>query len=375
MKRVVVIMAGGSGERFWPLSRKIRPKQLLNLSSNKTMLEESINRISELIDVHDIYIITSEHLLEPIRNAITKLPPENVIAEPHKRNTAPCLALSASFFVAKYQNEMPLNQISIAVLTADQLIKPNFQFLKTIDAALSFVEKNEAICTIGIPPSRPETGYGYVEIKEKFDYNNENVEIKKAVKFHEKPDLETAKKYIEYGNYLWNSGMFFWRLDYFISEMQRCLPEVGNKIDLMAEKYQNKTKIALPEALGLISDIYNEFPNISIDYGLMEKARNVYVAKALFNWDDIGSWDSLYRTKIVDDCNNIIEGKTIKIDVTNSILMNYNSNGKVILTALGLNNLVVVVTDDAVLVCDKDRVQEVKKIVEEVKKCGCEKWI
>jgi len=375
MKKVVVIMAGGSGERFWPLSRINKPKQLLKLVSDKTMLEESIDRISELIDINDIHIITGNHLLEPIRTAIPKLPPQNVIAEPHKKNTAPCLALSASFLQAKYKNEFPPNKISVAVLTADQLIKPNFRFLKTAEAALNFVEKNNAICTIGIPPNRPETGYGYIEVNDKFDYQNDLPEIKPVVKFHEKPDNQTAKKYFESGKYLWNSGMFFWRLDTFITEMKQWLPQVGNQIEFMTEKYKNKTNVPLPEALETIADTFENFPNISIDYGLMEKTQNIYVAKALFEWDDIGSFDSLYRTKITDDNNNIVDGKIIKIDVKNSILLNTDNKNKIILTALGCDNLVVIVTNDAVLVCNKNRVQDVKKIVDELKKCGCNNWL
>lgn len=374
MKRIAVIMAGGSGERFWPLSRKRKPKQLLALASDISMIEESLNRISPLIDLWDIYIITSELLLEPLRLALPMLPAENIVAEPYKRNTAPCLALSAAFIKSKY-SEFNLDEIVIAVLTADQSIAPNEGFIQTIDSALNYVENNPFLCTIGIPPVRPETGYGYVEIENKFDYNNDTSEISSVIAFHEKPDLSTAKEYLKAGNFLWNSGMFFWRLDTFISTLQNTIPEIGNQIAEMAGKYHNKTKIPLPEALEQIRTIYEAFPNISIDYGLMERADNVVAAKALFSWDDIGSWDSLERLKEADANNNIVAGNTALIDVTNSVVINASENKDMIVAGLGIDNFVVVTTDDAVLIIPKDRVQEVKQIVDKIRVENKDKWL
>lgn len=371
MKRCVVIMAGGSGERFWPLSRKRKPKQLLSLLTEKTMLRESIERISSLISADDIFIITSEILLEPIRNELTELPPENIVAEPYKRNTAPCLALSASFLKSKYADEYSTENISVAVLTADQSIEPNDAFIRTIDNALSYVEQNKCLCTIGIKPSRPETGYGYIEV----DAESSEQEISAVKAFHEKPDLEKAKSYLVSGNYLWNSGMFFWRLDTFIESMKKDLPEVGNMIDAMAEKYKGKTNIVMGESLSSISEIYKGFPDVSIDYGLMEKADNVVVARALFEWDDIGSWDSLQRVKTADEDNNILQGKSILVDSKNTIVVNESSSKRVLFAGLGLDSMVVVVTDDAVLVCPKERVQEVKKCVEKIRDSKWNEWL
>jgi len=374
MIRIAVIMAGGSGERFWPLSRKRKPKQLLNLASDISMIEESLNRISPLIDFWNVYIITSELLLEPLRLALPMLPPENIVAEPCKRNTAPCLALSAAFIKSKYK-EFKSEEIAIAVLTADQSIYPKEGFIKTIDSALQYIENNPVLCTIGIPPDRPETGYGYVEVQNTFDYNSNESEISPVIAFHEKPDLKTAKTYLKAGNFLWNSGMFYWRLDTFINSMQLAIPEIGNHIDKMSEKYRNKTKIPLPEALEQIRPIYNAFPNVSIDYGLMEKANNVVAAKALFKWDDIGSWDSLERIKKVDAENNIISGNTALIDVKNSVIINASKKKDMIVAGLGIDSFIVVATDDAILVIPKDRVQEVKQIVEKIKNDNGEQWL
>ncbi len=375
MKRTAVIMAGGSGERFWPLSRKKRPKQLLNLNrDDKTMIQESIDRIEPLIKPDDIFIITGKALLEPIREALPQLPAQNVIAEPAKKNTAPCLALAAGFIKERYKNDYSENEISIAVLTADQKISPNDKFIETVKSALKYVEKNPVLSTIGIIPSRPETGYGYIEINEKFS-NDEVAEIKPVKAFREKPDTNTAIKYLESGNYLWNSGMFFWRLDTFKNSMIECIPEIGNGIDKIARVYKGKTDIDFECPFQDINDIFNNFPGISIDYALMEKASNVVVTKALFDWDDIGSWDALERYKEKDVNGNVKIGKSINTDTNNSIIVNNSKGNKILVSTLGLEHMAVVVTDDAILVCPKDKVQDVKKNVEKIKELKMEDWL
>lgn len=370
MKRVAIIMAGGTGERFWPLSRRHRPKQLLKLVSlDKTMLQESIERISPLISPDDIYIITSELLAPIIRELLTDFPPENVIPEPYKRNTAPCLALGASILLAKYN--LPSNEISCAVLTADQHIYPVDSFLQTVDEALRFAETNDKIVTIGINPTRPETGYGYIEIGEKqYDWNL----IYNVMSFREKPNVEAAKYYIETGNFLWNSGMFFYRLSTFANEMQKHLPEVGTQIDLMKQSLISvchKPQISLKENIG---DIFEAFPNVSIDYGLMEKTSQIAVARALFNWDDVGALDALRRTRPIDESGNISIGQNSLIDTKNSIIVN-ETGDRTVVSVLGMDGVAVVVTDDAVLVCPVDKVQEVRRCVDNVNKLFGDKWI
>ncbi len=375
MKRTAVIMAGGSGERFWPLSRTRKPKQLLNLASDKTMLEDSIERISPLIPVQDIFIITSQALLEPMRKALTELPPENIVAEPLKRNTAPCLALAAGFIAERYKEEgYTESEISIAVLTADQNIYPNEEFIRTIESALDYVENYPTLATIGIQPDRTETGYGYIEVDSAFDKANNNLDIKQVLRFLEKPNIEKANEFLKKGNYLWNSGMFFWRLDTFINTMKKYTPEIGNKIDDIRKGYTKKTGITLPEALDRITPIFETCPNISIDYALMEKADNVVVAKATFTWDDIGSWDSLPRVKKPDSDGNIIQGNTSMIDVKNSVIINASNKDKII-AGLGLDGFVIVSTDDAVLICPKDKVQDVKKCVEKIRNEKGDKYL
>lgn len=374
MKRTAVIMAGGSGERFWPLSRMKKPKQLLALLSEKMMIEESIDRVSGLIDAEDIFIITSKLLLEPIREALPHIPKENIIAEPYKRNTAPCLALAAGFIAAKYQNDYKEENISVAVLTADQDIKPEQGFKNTVSFILDFVEKGNSICTIGIPPNRPETGYGYVETDSKFQSTTE-CEIKKVIAFREKPNLETAKEYCSSGLHFWNSGMFFFRLDYFVDSLKLHLPEVGNQIDTIKSKYNGKTSTAFESSYEGIDEVFKNFPDISIDYGLMEKAENVYTANALFDWDDVGSWDALDRVISKDDSGNVSEGINAVVDCNNSIIINKSTNEQMVIGAIGLDNFVVVVTDDSVMICPKEKVQDVKKCVQNLKANDLHKWV
>lgn len=370
MKRVALIMAGGAGERFWPLSRRTRPKQLLKLvSEDKTMLEDAIERITPLIPKKDIYIITSELLTPVMRNMLNDFPPENIIPEPFKRNTAPCLALGVACVLAKHN--LPASEISIAVLTADQHIYPNDAFLQTVDEAMRFAESSDIIVTIGINPTRPETGYGYIELGEK-QPNWEN--IYEVLSFREKPNIEAAKYYIEQGNFLWNSGMFFFRASTFETELAKYLPEVGLKISEMKNKLVESISTPKDTFKEEIGDIFEQFPNISIDYGLMEKTHSVAVARALFNWDDVGALDALRRTRPTDNQGNVSIGSNSLIDCTNSIIINETS-GKMVTSVLGMDNVAIVVTEDAVLVCPADRVQEVRRNVEEIRKSYGEKWL
>jgi mannose-1-phosphate guanylyltransferase len=375
MKRTAIIMAGGTGERFWPLSRRNKPKQLLPLVSEKTMIEEAIERISGVILPEDIIIVTSQTLLNPIREALPGIPPQNVIAEPMKRNTAPCLALGVSFIIEKYRNEYKSDEISIAVLTADHNIQPNEKFVETVSSAMDYIESNKALAVIGIPPTRPDTGYGYVEIEKQFSHPANIPEIGIAKAFHEKPNLEKAKEYLASGHFLWNSGMFFWRADTFIGNMKKYLPEVGKKIDEMARCYEDKTNLALDSSLPELNTIFEAFPNISIDYALMEKAENIVVAKALFNWDDVGSWDSLLRLHSQDDDGNITKGNNSLVESQNSIIINTSTNHKIKFAGLGIENMVIVITDDAVLAIPKDRVQELRRCVDKIRQDDGEQWL
>jgi len=363
MKRIGLIMAGGSGERFWPQSRKHFPKQLLHLNSEEhSILEESLLRISSLIPIEDIFIITTELLCESIRKCLPQLPAANVISEPEKRNTAPCLVLSSAFL----QERFPDDDISVAVLTADQNIYPNEKFIATIQAAMNYSELNNKIVTIGITPTRPDTGYGYIETDTPFA-NNDNIEIKSVLRFREKPNLELAKSFLETKRFTWNSGMFFWKLSTFDNELKKHNSELGNAIDDFKKLLKNKTNISVNKFDSELANLYNKLPATSIDYALMEKSNNVSVCKSLFMWDDIGAWDSLYRTKKLDANGNVLRGKLSMIDCKDTIFINDCKDREVVLAGLGLENIVVITTDDAIMVCTKDKVQSIKNIVENIR--------
>lgn len=373
MKNTAIIMAGGSGERFWPLSRQEKPKQILNLTSeNRSMIQETLDRVEGLISPEDVYIITSSILLEPIRKALPQLPPENVIAEPAKRNTAPCLALGAGFIKEKYKNQYKENEICIAILTADHNIKPIEKFKETAKAALDYVGKNKVLATIGIPPVYPATGFGYIETETPFEDKNK-AEIKKVISFKEKPDLPTAESYVKSGSYHWNSGMFFWRLDTFEENMIKCLPSVGNEISKLSKGYADKTDYTFESYNQKIEDIFSGFPNESIDYGLMEKADDVVVVQALFDWDDIGSINALERVYGKDENQNVIKGNVSQLDSTGSILL--NTDDKKLLGVFGVEDLAVVSTEDAILVCPRNKADELKKLIAKIKENGKTDWL
>ncbi|MEN6295216.1 MAG: sugar phosphate nucleotidyltransferase [Chloroherpetonaceae bacterium] len=370
MERVAIIMAGGSGNRFWPLSKINRPKQLIHFEENSpTLLEEAIDRALILFKPENIFIITNQYLLEPIRQEIIKIPPENIIAEPAKRNTAPSLALMSSIIAVRYRLKgISESNVSIAVLTADQKIFPNEAFTRSIEALLRYVEFNPVLATIGIKPNRPETGYGYIEIQDEFEDSPSSLQIKPLKSFHEKPTLEKAQNYFFKNNFLWNSGMFFWRLDVFIQNMINFFPEIGNHIEEF-EQYitENPFETDLTKMMEVL-ELYSRLPDISIDYALMEKADRVVVERAIFTWEDVGTYDALPRIYSVDNSNNYLRGNIETIDTTNSIIINQNTLNNFLIATLGVDDLVISSTNEAILICPKDRVQEIKRMVEKLQR-------
>ncbi|MCX7880394.1 MAG: sugar phosphate nucleotidyltransferase [Ignavibacteria bacterium] len=365
MKRVGIIMAGGTGERFWPVSRTNKPKQLLPLNTDIPLLLETLNRISPVISSDDTFILTNVSMIQPIIELLPNFPLENIIVEPYKKNTAPAIVLGISYILARYEKEFSTSDISVGIFTSDQMIYPQQAFIETIEQALEYVEKFPFLATIGIIPTRPETGYGYIELEKPFETNI--WEIAKVVRFREKPDYETAKVFLETGRFLWNSGMFFWRADTFLDEAKVHLPDIANKIDELKDIFQKDFERVPFELIPKITPIFSGFSEISIDYALMEKSNRIVVVPAKFSWDDIGAWDSLDRTKAHDEFGNVSLGNNLLIDTRNTIVFNASSNNKIKVALIGLDNFVVVATDDAFLVCPKTEVQKVKKCVEKLK--------
>lgn len=337
-------MAGGSGERFWPLSRKLRPKQLLRLTDpEKTMLHEAVDRIAPLVGKENVYIATATHLADPIREAGI-VPDSNIIAEPDKRNTLGCLAWVSANFLARGHDD-----VSIAILTADHKIEEPELFRSTVDAAMTLAEATGGLVTMGITPSRPETGYGYIE-----GGPETGPSARKVLRFREKPDLETAKRFVDNGNFFWNSGMFFWTQRAFLSELGNAEPDAHRILHAIAEA------LARNDQEGAIEH-FRTIPNLSIDYALMEKARDVYVIQAQFPWDDVGSFDSLFRTMQVDENGNVIIGVVSVKDCVGCVFYNESTSG--VLTAVGMKDIIMVQTDDVVLVAPASDAQRVKELV------------
>lgn len=345
-----VIMAGGSGERFWPRSRKSSPKQLLNIAGESTMIQETARRLGPLVPPERILIATSALLAAEIRRQLPAIPEENIIAEPVGRNTAPCVGLTA-VYVSRLDPDAVM-----AVLTADHIIKPAADFRAALEFAGKVCVERDSLVTFGIVPDRPETGYGYIEA------GNPVVEegplaARKVLRFVEKPDLATAERFAADGNFRFNSGMFVFTVKAILEEFESHAPKIH------AGLMEIGNAIGTPDEAKTIETVFPKFPSISIDYAIMEKSSRALTVDATFEWSDVGSWSSLYDLLARDDDGNVVTGRAVLLDAKNCLV----DSPKKLVAALGVEDLVIVETDDALLVCHRDRAQEVKKIVDFLK--------
>ena len=347
----VVIMAGGKGERFWPKSRTNLPKQFLSLTNDgKSMIQHTVERLEGLVELENVYVVTNKLYEDLIVEHIPNLPLENIIIEPEAKNTAPCIGLAA-VHIAKKNPESKM-----IVLPSDHLIKFNEIFLDTLRSALEVVEDDGNIVTIGITPNYPETGYGYINFKKGVS-PHEITNAYEVLRFVEKPDLERAKQYLTSGEYLWNSGMFIWKVSTILKCFEDLLPEIYTglkeiEVAVNTEKY-----------LETLKKVFSEIPSESIDYGIMEKAKNIYVIPGNFGWDDVGSWLSLERINNTNQDGNIISGNVVTVKTKNSIIQ----GSKKLIATIGLEDIIIVDTDDALLICNKDNTQEVKEVIANLK--------
>jgi mannose-1-phosphate guanylyltransferase len=354
-----VIMAGGSGERFWPLSRASRPKQMLHLTSeSETLLQEAVSRIIPLIPAERILVATSEALVPAIRGADTRILPENVVGEPHKRNTTGCLIWSAAHLLARHGDE---SEVVMAVLTADHMIGEPEVFRRCVQTAVKSAREKEALVTIGATPTRPETGYGYIEVEDvNFAPGREVDRAYRVAGFREKPDVTLAEEFMSRGEFLWNCGMFFWRVSVFLRELEFVQPEMARILRAIAGHLRKGNNEAAASA-------FEQLENISIDYALLERSNRVLVVPATFPWDDVGAWDSLHRTRPADRHENVVVGESVLVDVHNSIIFNHAGGDNMAVAVLGVSDIVVVVDGDAVLITHKSRVQDVRRAVQELR--------
>lgn len=356
MKMTALIMAGGRGERFWPKSRKNLPKQFLSLTGDgKTMIQLTAERISSLVNLEDIYISTNKDYRELAIKQLPGIPEENILCEPIGRNTAPCIGLGAVHISRKYEDAMMI------VLPADHLIKFNKMFLSTLKDACEVAEANTNLVTIGITPDYPETGYGYI----KFDSHTTVGRAYKVERFVEKPTLEVAKEYLSTEEYLWNSGMFVWKVSSILKNMNKFMPDIYEKLMII------KKSIGGLEENTVLEEEFYTMKSQSIDYGIMEKAEDIYILPGTFGWDDVGSWLAVERIKKTNEYGNIVEGNIITVDTKNCIIQ---GNKKLIAT-VGLENLIIVDTEDATLICEKDSAGMIKKVIENLEICNRNEYI
>ncbi|MBR3281869.1 MAG: mannose-1-phosphate guanylyltransferase [Ruminococcus sp.] len=349
MKITAVIMAGGRGERFWPKSRNSCPKQFLSLTSDReTMIQKTVKRLRPLVEAEDIYIVTNAAYRSLVKDQLPDVPEENILAEPCARNTAPCIAFAAAVIGRKYDDAVML------VLPSDHLIGYENIYVKTLKKAVSVAEQGKNLVTIGITPTYPETGYGYI------NFGDEAGDAYKVERFVEKPDLPTAKQYLASGKYLWNSGMFVWKISSVMENLKEFMPDI----------YEGALRIG--ESFG--TDSFEEtlvkeftaFTSESIDFGIMEKASDIYTIPGSFGWDDVGSWLAVERINETDDDKNYIDGDVITVDSKRTTVC----GGKRLIAAIGTRDIVIVDTDDVLLVCSKNSTQDVKKAIAQLKEQG-----
>ncbi len=348
-----VILAGGYGERFWPASTMARPKQLLSLLGDRTMLEMAVDRLDGLIPPERVLVLTSADLVDATIERSPDLPPANIIGEPMRRDTAAAVALACAVVKARDPEGV------FCILTADHVMGDLDLFRQTLKEGLEVAARNDVLVTIGIAPTRPSTAFGYVEAVEPFASEGD-VAFRKVSRFVEKPDLETATKYVESGTFSWNSGMFIWGVGPLAKSFSTHTPPLGAMIDALVPHVDTD---------GFTAALTKEFEpleKISIDYALMEKAHNILMAEGRFQWDDVGSWPEVAGHLPADDEKNVTTGNVELLDAANNIVL---SEGR--LTAIiGLEDLIVVHTDEATLICPKDRAQDVKKIVTALRESG-----
>ena len=347
----VAIMAGGIGSRFWPLSRTAHPKQFLDiLGTGKTMIQQTYDRFAKFIAPENIYVVTLKEYISEVQKQLPHLPHENIVAEPSRKNTAPCVA----YISFKLLNKDP--KASLIVAPSDHLILDDAKFAELCKKGLDFVNHMNAFITIGVQPTSPNTGYGYIQ----HDAIEAAPNFFKVKTFTEKPNLELAKTFVASGDFLWNAGIFIWKVDRIIDGLEQYEPEL---YELFAAE---KDKFNTPDEEEAVNEIYPQCTNISIDVAVMEKASNVFVMPASFGWSDLGTWNSAWDNMQKDYLENAVTGKNVMIMQANRCVVHAPDNKLVLLQ--GLEDFIIVDTKDVLLICKKENEQDIKDYVAEVKR-------
>ena len=356
MKKTALIMAGGKGERFWPRSRKALPKQFLALTDEgKTMIQLTVERILPMVAAEDIYIATNRDYRSLVREQLPQIPEENILCEPVGRNTAPCIGLGAVHMAEKYGDSIML------VLPADHFISYNTIFRSTLEDACRVAEEHDDLVTLGITPNKPETGYGYI----RFDPDRRVGPAFAVEQFVEKPDLETAKEYLASQQYFWNSGMFIWKTSVILDSIKRYLPELYEGLCRI------RASLGSSSEEQVLAQEFDAFPSESVDYGVMEKAENICTISGSFGWDDVGSWPAVARLKKSDEFGNVLSGRTAAVNSKNCIIQGRER----LIAAVGLDNVIIVDTEDALLVCSRENAEDIKKVLENLRLSGHSEYL
>jgi len=338
-----VIMAGGIGARFWPLSRRDNPKQFLSLTGSLSLIEETMNRVRRLSDPEDIYIITSQKYTDRLQGLFSDIPAANIIYEPVQRNTAPCIGLAAAVIQKRSPGSV------MAVFPADHLIGNEKAFTTCVVEAAQIATERDVLVTIGVEPDRPETGYGYIQTAGEI-----NPGCRRVRTFAEKPNLATAQRFLESGDFLWNAGIFIWRTDFFVENLRKHLEEVHDVIEEIQEA------VDTPDFNSVLQQAFPRSPSVSVDHGILEISTQVAVIHADFPWSDVGTWQEAYLRSQKDTDDNVIQGEVITVNSTGS----YVQGDKRLIALVGVKDVVVIDTGDAILVADRNKVQDVGKVVE-----------
>ncbi len=353
-------MAGGVGSRFWPLSKTKKPKQFLDiLGTGKSLLQQTFSRFSKICPVENIYIVTNEIYTNLTKEQLPQIKDSQILSEPLKRNTAPCIAYSN----LKIKSENP--DALIVTAPSDHLILDEANFTKIIKQCFDFAEKNNSLLTLGIKPSRPETGYGYIQIGD--EKHEEYNSINKVKSFTEKPDKETAEKFIESNEFLWNSGIFVWSLKSINSAFKKYLPDIS-------ELFSDTSVFDTPEKEStFVNNAYAECESISIDNGIMEHAENVYVMPADFGWSDLGTWDSLYENSNISEDGNVKNSEKILCFDTNNTIIHIPKDKLIVVE--GLKNYIVAESENTLLICKRDNEKKIREFVKDIEEKFGEKYV
>lgn len=349
-----VIMAGGSGTRFWPLSRQKTPKQLLKITGQDTMIKQTVDRITDKISSENIYVVTTACLADSIKAELSQIPAKNIISEPFGRNTAACIGLAATIIFNRDADAV------MAVMTADHIIEPPDRFLKALQCAEKLATETNALITFGIKPNEPSVNYGYIQRSEDM-INLQDFQVYDVKCFTEKPDRATAEGFVQSGEYYWNSGIFVWSVSTILDNINTLMPELSKGLERIGKS------IGTPDESNIIYNEYEKFDNISIDYGVMEKASNVKIIEADFEWDDVGSWLAIERLNNSDQDNNTILSKHCGIDTHGNIIIGDNEH---LIATINVSDMIIVSTKDVTMVCNKNNAEDIKKLTDLLKERG-----